>query len=253
MSKLLFHMIQLLSTLNKTFMESSYKLFEERSSGDSKLRLIHLQIKAETPLFQNDLTRWKRNLEDILELLVRFYVFITVSLKGHIISVLKSFDPFSTYNLYFPRKEILEWFGDYRVSERAVGIGLPPNLKTNKDWRGIAICAAFSVQEHPNAILDDENLHVLFRLLCHLSMDQECCLNPTPMFQITKDKFKWSYEFVQKMIYNSCFPPTEIPEYSSSNHHSSGHSVTIEIPTNLYSDGNRLGVAVYVYLSPDGQ
>ncbi|KAH7516750.1 hypothetical protein FEM48_Zijuj10G0168000 [Ziziphus jujuba var. spinosa] len=129
-------------------MESSYKLFEERSLGDSKLGLILLQIMAETPLFVNDLARGKRNLEDILEL---------------------------------------------HVSEQTVGIGLPPSLKTDKDWRGIAICVAFSVQEHPNAILDDENLHVSFRLLCHLSTNQACCLNPAPMFRITKDKFKWSY------------------------------------------------------------
>ncbi|KAH7516746.1 hypothetical protein FEM48_Zijuj10G0167600 [Ziziphus jujuba var. spinosa] len=177
----------------REFMESSCKLFEERSSEDPKLGLIHLQIMAETPLFENDLTRWKRNLEDILELHVRFYVFITLSLKGHIISVLKPFNLFSTYNLCFPRKEILKWFGDYRVSERTVGIGLPQNLKTDKDWRGIAICVGFSVQEHPNAFLDDEYLHVSFRLLCHLSTDQECCLNSAPMFRITKDKFKWSY------------------------------------------------------------
>ncbi|KAH7516743.1 hypothetical protein FEM48_Zijuj10G0167300 [Ziziphus jujuba var. spinosa] len=117
----------------RKFMESSYKLFEERSSGDSKLGLIHLQIMAETPLFVNDLARWKEILRICL-------------------------------------------------NSTSVGIGLPPDLKTDKDWRGIAICVAFSVQEHPNAIIDDENLHVAFRLLCHLSTDQACCLNPAPSY-----------------------------------------------------------------------
>ncbi|XP_048318238.2 uncharacterized protein LOC107417594 isoform X1 [Ziziphus jujuba] len=324
------------------FMESSYKLFEESSSRDSKLGLIHLQIMVETPLFENDLTRWKSNLDYFLKRHFCLHIFITLSLKGRIISLLKPFDPFSPYNLCFPRKEILEWFGDYQVNERRMGIGLPPNLKTDKDWRGIAVCVAFSVQEHPNAILDNDNSQVSFRLLCHMNTDEGCCLNPVPMFRITKDKFKWScvrgfiwltyipsslllaelhgqsyividiynecpglftqnlgvrllFEqdveefrqsitkcitgffdnldpvcqfmasesdpknfgktamgFDQDMIYNSCFPPIEIPEWFS-NHYSSSHSVITEIPTDLYSDDNCLGVALCAYFSSGGK
>ncbi|KAF3432365.1 hypothetical protein FNV43_RR27105 [Rhamnella rubrinervis] len=51
-----------------------------------------------------------------------------------------------------------------------------------------------TLKEHPNAIIDNQDSEFSsFRLLCHLSTDQGCCLNPFSMFRITKDKFKWSY------------------------------------------------------------
>ncbi|XP_060669073.1 uncharacterized protein LOC107417682 isoform X3 [Ziziphus jujuba] len=170
---------------------SSYKLFSESTSRDSKLGIIHLQIMAESSLFENDFVRWKNNLDNFLQRHSSFFIIITLSLKGQIISVFKPFETCSTYNLCFPRKEILEWFTDYQVSRRTFIVKLPPNLKNDKNWLGIAVCVAFSVNEHPNLILDEE-LEVSFRVLCHMHTDQGWCLDLAPVFPVTKDNFKWS-------------------------------------------------------------
>ena len=178
---------------NFLYSEFSKLAIEETTSRDSTEGLVHLQIMAETGLYENDeylIKRWKDNLKVWLPLYVsHYYVIITLSIKGRNICLLKPFDPFDTYNLCFPRKEIIDWF-----ENPSVRIELPPNLKTDENWRGIAVCVAFTVHEHPNAIVDDQDSEISsFRLLCHLSTDQECCLNPFSMFRITKDKFKWSY------------------------------------------------------------
>ena len=47
--------------------------------------------------------------------------------------------------------------------------------------------------------------------------------------------------------YNSSFPTTRTPSWF--NHHSRGHSVTIDIPPNLYDDCNWLGLALYASFS----
>ncbi|KAF3950460.1 hypothetical protein CMV_023791, partial [Castanea mollissima] len=54
-------------------------------------------------------------------------------------------------------------------------------------------------------------------------------------------------------FYNSCFPTRRTPRWF--NHHCRlGHSVTIEIPPNLYKDNNWLGLALYAsILIPRGQ
>ncbi|KAF3432385.1 hypothetical protein FNV43_RR27125 [Rhamnella rubrinervis] len=182
---------------SKKFLLDYSKQVIEESSRDSAEGLVHLQIMAETGLYENDeylIKRWKDNLKVWLPFYVRHYsVIITLSIKGRNICLLKPFNPFNTYNLCFPRKEIIDWFEGYQFSNRRVAIALPPNLKSDENWRGIAVCVAFSVQEHPNAIFDDQDSEVSsFGLLCHLSTDQKCCLNPFSTFRITKDKFKWS-------------------------------------------------------------
>ncbi|KAF3432371.1 hypothetical protein FNV43_RR27111 [Rhamnella rubrinervis] len=178
---------------SKKFLFESSKQVIEESLRDSAEGLVHLQIMAETGLYENDeylVKRWKDNLKLWLPFYVSlYYVTITLSIKGRNICLLKPFNPFNTYNLCFPRKEIIDWFAN-----RSVRIELPPNLKTDKNWRGIAVCVAFTVHEHPSAIVDDQDSEISsFRLLCNLIMDQKYYLNPVSMFRINKDKFKWSY------------------------------------------------------------
>lgn len=172
--------------------ESSYQVIPESTSKDSSPSFINLQIMAENVFYVQDLTKWQKGLEDLLKQLFRFDIFIALILEGHIISVVKPFKPFSSYNLIFPRKEIMDWFGaDCHVSKRSMKIELPPNLNSDKNWRGLAICAALSVHEHPTAILDRMTSEISFGLQCHLDTEEQC-FHP-PLFGITKDKLTWVY------------------------------------------------------------
>lgn len=171
---------------------SSYQVIPESTLKDSKHSFINLQIMAENAFYVNDLTKWQKGLEDLLKQLFRFDIFIALILDGHVISVVKPFNPFSSYNLIFPRKEILDWFGaDCHISMRSMKIKLPPNLNSDKNWRGLAVCAALSVQEHPTAILDRMTSEISFGLQCHLDTEEHC-YHP-PLFSITKDKLTWLY------------------------------------------------------------
>lgn len=183
----------------KCFFDSSYQMIRDDSSTDSTGGIIHLQVMAETALYDNDLNKWKKYLEDVLKCLSGHYVFVTLSLKGRIISFLKPFNPISTFDFCFPRKEIIDWFGDYdHPGKQKVEIELPQNLTDDENWMGIAVCAAFSVHEHLGAAIETS-----FKLLCHLHTEVYC-LNPAPMFCVTKDRFKWL--FVRGFIWLTYIP-----------------------------------------------
>ncbi|XP_065634586.1 uncharacterized protein LOC136069716 [Quercus suber] len=51
-------------------------------------------------------------------------------------------------------------------------------------------------------------------------------------------------------LYNFCFPPSKIHEWFSHKNH--GHSVTIDLPSNLYHDNNCLGLILYASFSLHG-
>lgn len=128
----------------KYFFDSSYQMIRDSISTDSTSRFIHLQIMGETPLYENDSKKWKTYLEDVLKCLYGYYVFVTLSLRGRIISFLKPFNPSSTYDFCFPRKEIIEWFGDYdHPGAQRMVIELPQNLTADENWIGLAVCACF--------------------------------------------------------------------------------------------------------------
>lgn len=50
------------------------------------------------------------------------------------------------------------------------------------------------------------------------------------------------------MIYSSCFPPSEIPDWFSSPSFN-GYSVTIQLPSNVYNDGDWIGLVLCAYFS----
>lgn len=154
----------------------------------SGFHFVHLM--ADTVLnARTDSVRWERNVKFTLEKFLkkhRFLVFL--SLKGRVISVLKSFDPYSTYNFCFPRKEILGWF-EHQSPRSPFTIQLPLDLRKGKNWKGLVICAAFEVEErHPTAFSETS-----FKILCHLTTGGRC-LDPVSMFSITKEELKtWSH------------------------------------------------------------
>nr|XP_024934401.2 uncharacterized protein LOC112493238 [Ziziphus jujuba var. spinosa] len=180
----------ILHSMNVPF-DSSYQL---SASIDSIIPFSHLQITAETPLYTNNLEMLKTNLQDSLKQYCCSKFYITLSLTGHIISALKPFIPSTTYNLCFPRKETLKWFKqNYQSNTQRLVIKLPQNLTADINWRGLAVCVSFSVDDHQSAIRETEDLDISFRVLCHLNTVQGHCLNSAPSFRISKDKFKWLY------------------------------------------------------------
>ncbi|KAH7516756.1 hypothetical protein FEM48_Zijuj10G0168600 [Ziziphus jujuba var. spinosa] len=184
--------VSLKQNVGRCCSESSYEVIPESTLKDSRPRFINLQIMAENAFYVHDLTKWKRGLEDLLKQLFGFDIFIALILDGHIISLVKPFNPFSSYNLIFPRKEILDWFGsDCHISKRSVKIELPPNLNGDENWKGLAVCTAVSVHEHPTAIIDRMTSEISFGLQCHLDTEEHC-YHP-PQFGITKDKLTWLY------------------------------------------------------------
>ncbi|KAK9901886.1 hypothetical protein M0R45_001867 [Rubus argutus] len=70
------------------------------------------------------------------------------------------------YRSTFTQFEIPEWF--YSVNGSAATIPLYPSFDMMKGWKGIAVCAAFTVHRHPSLILenlDPENLFIEYNLV----------------------------------------------------------------------------------------
>jgi hypothetical protein len=55
-------------------------------------------------------------------------------------------------------------------------------------------------------------------------------------------------DFNPLLLYNYCFPPSKVAQEWFS-HQSGGHSVTIDIPPNLYNDDNWMGLALFASFS----
>jgi hypothetical protein len=59
-------------------------------------------------------------------------------------------------------------------------------------------------------------------------------------------------DFHPSSYYNHCFPPSKVIQEWFSHHSSRGHSVTIDIPQNLYKDNNWMGLALCATFSMGG-
>ncbi|KAK9950824.1 hypothetical protein M0R45_006291 [Rubus argutus] len=144
----------------------------------------HVRIMAET-LFYGSYTsqQWKR----CLQLLLQYSKAATLSLGGHTISVLKSFNPSSTYNICFSDDtsllgSTLRW----RTSsdKHRVGMKLPPKLCDHNNWRGLVVCVVFGDSNYRRLTSSSSGV----KLVCHLRSN-DYCLNPMPTCSITADKF----------------------------------------------------------------
>ncbi|PON74041.1 hypothetical protein TorRG33x02_248180 [Trema orientale] len=175
----------------------------QETTGDSGYGFKHLHVMIET-LVETSCSKYrKKDLNILLEEFFRGSVFVTLSARGRIISVLKHFDPYSTYNFCFPRKEILGWF-EHQSSMHTAKIEIPAHLSDDSDWRGLLICASFSVDDHQNSSQETS-----LKLLCHLTTD-ECQVNVVPTFHVTKEEFKWSY--TRGFIWVTYVPRALLPE-----------------------------------------
>ncbi|XP_024198721.1 disease resistance protein RUN1-like [Rosa chinensis] len=160
------------------------KNFTGKESIMSSLACHHLHIVAETHSWGSDSAlRWKR----CLELLLQYSEVATLSLNGHVISVMKHFSPSSPFNFCFRQNEVLlHWITDRgRIRNR-------PGLYGNKSLRGLVICATFSF--HGDSAMNNLASEMTVELVCHLSDDDSrFCVNAAPMLTITKEKFEWFY------------------------------------------------------------
>ena len=148
--------------------------------------LYHLHVMVDTLVLNgNDFEKWKRNLEFLLGESFNNYGLVTLSLKGHIVSVLKHFNSLAPFNFNFPNKEIPEWFAHQSDVGSRSAIELPPNLLGDNNWMGIVICGSFSIHEHTSTFSETS-----FKILCHLVSNRHC-VNAIPAHSITKDKFSW--------------------------------------------------------------
>ncbi|XP_024022384.1 uncharacterized protein LOC21392707 [Morus notabilis] len=193
--------------------QSFLKNWESMQEEDTPCKLSgtfnHLHIMAESILPVSD----SQNLIETLKILLREFfkhrVLVTLSLKGHIVFALKHFVPSSPYNLCFPQKGIPKWFDDHQLNNSMVAIALPPNLSHDKSWKGLVICASFSVNENPDAFSKGS-----FRVLCHLA-SEGICLNPVALCSVTKDKIKWLY--VRGFIWLAYIPNVMLAELNGKN------------------------------------
>lgn len=159
---------------------------------DSSFTLNYVEIMAEDLLCGDKPAKWKRNLKLVLQ---NFFEIpnchhrFALNFRGHLISLLKHFDPRFTYNFCFPQKDIPEWF-KHQCNASSAAIPLPANLHNDNNWKGIIICAAFSVHGHPTTIINNVESKESFKLVCHLKTNRNC-LDPVPMLSISKDSLKW--------------------------------------------------------------
>uniref|UniRef100_A0A803Q3N9 ADP-ribosyl cyclase/cyclic ADP-ribose hydrolase n=1 Tax=Cannabis sativa TaxID=3483 RepID=A0A803Q3N9_CANSA len=104
----------------------------------------------------------------------------------------KAFD-LGYYYSVLPRKNILDWF-KHQTHESKLRMQIPQNLYDDENWRGVMVCAAFSVIEHPGTTVFD-TIHSVpfkdFHLVCDFNLGEEnTCLRVKPV-RYKKDIFKW--------------------------------------------------------------
>ncbi|KAM5585404.1 disease resistance protein Roq1-like [Rosa sericea] len=158
------------------------KKFTGKESIMSSLACHHLHIVAQTHFWGSySALGWKR----CLELLLQYSEVATLSLNGHVISVMKHFSPSSPFNFCFPKDEVLlDWIRHRHLTQ------LPQQLYDDKSLRGLVICATFSF--HDDSAMNNLASEITVELLCHLSDNgSRFCVNAAPMLTITKEKFQW--------------------------------------------------------------
>ncbi|PON51854.1 TIR-NBS-LRR-like protein [Parasponia andersonii] len=163
--------------------------------GSSKSSLTYIDIMAETLLYEHhDDSRNTLN-GYLLGLLETFFLSsnaqFTLSLGGHTVSILRGFDPVLVHFLCFPQKKIPEWFKN-QSSTPKLKIQLRPYLHNVYALLGFALCAAFSVREHPTVIHDNTGAEMYVNLQCRFRIvNEDCDLKPT--LRLAKEEFTWKH------------------------------------------------------------
>ncbi|XP_008240878.1 PREDICTED: disease resistance protein RPS6-like [Prunus mume] len=100
------------------------------------------------------------------------------------------FDRHSIYNSCFPSSITLEWFG-HQSNDSSATISLPHNLNLDSNWIGLAVCAYFSVLEHPTVDIDNLDIPAIsHHLICNLESDRDS-LESLHDYCTTNEEFLW--------------------------------------------------------------
>ncbi|KAF3432362.1 hypothetical protein FNV43_RR27102 [Rhamnella rubrinervis] len=138
------------------------------TSKDSKFDSTILKIMAEDAPYGIDSEKWQKEIEELLKSLFGYDVVITLILRGHVLSVLSPFNAFSSYDFYFPRYTILDWFQDYQgVIAQNVGARLLYQQDVGEFGQSITRCVTslfdilyllyqFMVNEKENPVHADD-------------------------------------------------------------------------------------------------
>ncbi|XP_050365684.1 uncharacterized protein LOC126784244 [Argentina anserina] len=158
-------------------------LFENRDNQeyaaeeDTTSLLNHLCVMVETLVYGTYTSlEWRR----CLELLLQHSKTASISNRRYALPALKHFNPSSTYNICLSHELPLFFISGRYSNGSRVEMSLPPKLCDDNNWRGLVICAKFTVN-------DRVPLPSVVKLLCHLR-SKDYCLNPIPMCSITKVK-----------------------------------------------------------------
>ncbi|XP_050282604.1 uncharacterized protein LOC126723302 isoform X6 [Quercus robur] len=100
-------------------------------------------------------------------------------------------------------------------------------------------------QFYKTAALDRYNNHSIFDQ-CILQSEISEWFSHDSLSSDLSPKF----DFHPSTLYNFCFPPSKIQDWFSHPNH--GHSVTIDLPSNLYHDSNWMGLVLYASFSING-
>ncbi|KAK9937481.1 hypothetical protein M0R45_014267 [Rubus argutus] len=97
---------------------------------------------------------------------------LTASLLGEILQEYSGQHPLS-YQETFPQCKIPDWF--YSVNGSSLTLPLNPSLESMEGWKGIAVCAAFTLHRHPFLILDNLDTNNSQTIECHLGNRNYTC------------------------------------------------------------------------------
>uniref|UniRef100_A0A2N9HBW6 ADP-ribosyl cyclase/cyclic ADP-ribose hydrolase n=1 Tax=Fagus sylvatica TaxID=28930 RepID=A0A2N9HBW6_FAGSY len=168
------------------------------------------------------------------------------------------FDGCSKYSSCSPPVEILHWF-KHNSNEPSVTIDISTNLYNDGEWKGLALCAYFSIDDHQP--FENPSSTISHHLVCHLETDvvgqklvlhehrtaneeftwldtdggflwlsyiprqsfpdqfnqysyiKASIITDWPGVIVKKCGFSFYNSFDRGFVYNSCFPPIEIPHW----------------------------------------
>ncbi|KAM6565485.1 hypothetical protein CsatA_024613 [Cannabis sativa] len=175
----------------ETLVDFDESVFDNSTnSKESEPSYILLNIEAQTPIKEsNSMEEWIVKLEIFLHKYLNLSVIIRLSIADGEISYIPCFHPYFGFNFCFARKNILDWF-KHQTHESKLRMQIPQNLYDDENWRGVMVCAAFSVIEHPGTTVFD-TIHSDFHLVCDFNLGEDnTCLRVKPV-RYKKDIFKW--------------------------------------------------------------